>query len=281
MKKNSLLILLLSLLFTSCVIKESLVFNQDNSGKLTHEINLSKMMEFAGDKMGSDSGKKTKKKEKNKENVSKDIDSTFSFKEIYAEKKDSISKLPLEEQTRLKQMERYSGRLIMNEDKKKMEIHFFAEFKNPLELQDLVSPINGLSQMNSSASQMANDAPKNDGITSYSFDGSKFKKMVTLKPSDNLKKEIETIKKAVKGESENEEEDSDDFTNELTGELSDSFKMLYSESSYEMTVSFPKKIKKVSISNSTISPDGKSITIVFPMENYMESKEMNFEIELE
>lgn len=277
MKKNSLLILLLSLMFTSCVIKETLVFNQDNSGKLTHEINLSKMMELAGDKMGSDTGKKEKKKAKKNYNVSKDIDSTFSFKEIYAEKKDSISKLPLEEQARLKQMERYSGRLIMNEDKKMMEIHFFAEFKNPHELQDLVSPINGLSQMNSSASQMANDAPKNDGITSYSFDGNKFKKIVTLKPSDNLKKEIETIKKAAKVESEIEEENSDDFTNEL----SDSFKMIYSESSYEMTVSFPKKIKKVSISNSTISPDGKSVTIVFPMENYMESKEMNFEIELE
>ncbi|MEQ3661535.1 MAG: hypothetical protein ABNG98_04995 [Flavobacterium sp.] len=277
MKKRRLLILLLSLTLTSCVVKESLIFYQDNSGKLTHEINLSKMMEFAGDKMGSDSGKKAKKKD----NVSKDIDSIFSFKEIYAEKKDSISRLPLEEQARLKKMERYSGRLIMNEDQKKMEIQFFAEFKNPRELQDLVSPINGLSQMNPSASQMASEAPKNDGITSYSFDGRKFKKIVTLKPSDNIKEEFETIKKAVNEEAEIEEENSDGFTNELTGELSDSFKMLYSESSYEMTVSFPKKIKKVSISNSTISPDGKSVTIVFPMENYMESKDMNFEIELE
>lgn len=275
--KKRLVLVLCSMTLTSCVIKESLQFNKDNSGKLTHEINLSKMMEFAGDKMGEQKNEKKKKKDK----VSKDIDSTFSFKEIYAEKKDSISKLPLEEQLKLKQMERYSGRLIMNEENKKMVIQFFTEFKNPNELQDLVSPLNSVSQMNASASQMAADAPKNNGRTSYLFDGKKFVKTVSVKPIDKVKEQLEQLKNNDDEEILVEEDNSEDNLNTLKNDLSDSFQMLYNESSYEMTISFPKKIKKVSIENSTISPDGKSVTIVFPMKNYMESENMNFEIELE
>lgn len=267
MRKLSLLIVFTSLLFTSCVVKETLTFNQNNSGKLAYEINMSKMMEMAGDKMGGDSKKKSKKKN----DASKDIDSTFSFKELYADKKDSIAKLPKEEQERLKKMERYSGRIIMNEEKKKMEIHFFTDFNNPSELQELVSPVNALSSMNPSGAQMGDETPKNDGETTYKFDGKKFTKMVKVNAGEELKKGLEAIKESAS------EEEEDDFSNDM----SETFKMMYDQSSYEMTVNFPKKIKKVSIPNAKISADGKSVTILFAMANYMESKDMNFDVELE
>ena len=46
------------------------------------------------------------KKERSKKKE-KDIDSTFTFKEMFADKKDSIAKLSPEEQEKIKKMERF------------------------------------------------------------------------------------------------------------------------------------------------------------------------------
>ena len=276
MKRFSYLILLSVFVFTSCVVQENLNFNEDGSGRLTYKINMSKMMTMAGDKFGEKSSKKKNKKNNKKEANSKDIDSVFSYKDMLVGKQDSIALLPVEEQARLKKMEKYSGRLVMNEAQKKMEFHLFTDFKNPVELQDLVSPVNSLAGMNPSTAQLGNDAPKNEGITSYDYNGKKFVKIVKLAPKTDLQKDLEKLDRDSKKEGEE-----DVNVEKLANELSESFKMMYNESSYEMTVSFPKKIKKVSISNAKISEDGKTIVLVFPMENYMESKDVNFEVELE
>lgn len=276
MKKFSYLILLLVFVLTSCVVHENLNFNEDGSGRLTYKIDMSKMMTMAGDKLGEKSSKKKNKKNNKKEANSKDIDSVFSYKDMLVGKEDSIAKLPIEEQARLKKMEKYSGRLVMNEAQKKMEFHLFTDFKNPAELQDLVSPVNSLAGMNPSTAQLGNDAPKNEGITSYDYNGKKFVKIVTLAPKTDLQKDLEKLDR----DSEKDGEEDVDVE-KLANELSESFKMMYNESSYEMTVSFPKKIKKVSIPNAKISEDGKTVVLVFPMENYMESKDVNFEVELE
>lgn len=276
MKKFSYLILLLVFVLTSCVVQENLNFNEDGSGRLTYKIDMSKMMTMAGDKLGDKSSKKKNKKNNKKEANSKDIDSVFSYKDMLVGKEDSIAKLPIEEQARLKKMEKYSGRLVMNEAQKKMEFHLFTDFKNPAELQDLVSPVNSLAGMNPSTAQLGNDAPKNEGITSYDYNGKKFMKIVKLAPKTDLQKDLEKLDRDSKKEGEE-----DVNVEKLANELSESFKMMYNESSYEMTVSFPKKIKKVSIPNAKISEDGKTVVLVFPMENYMESKDVNFEVELE
>lgn len=276
MKRFSCLLLLSVFVLTSCVVQENLNFNEDGSGRLLYKIDMSKMMTMAGDKFGEKSSKRKSKKNNKKEDNSKDIDSVFSYKDMLAGKEDSIAKLPIEEQARLKKMEKYSGRLVMNEAQKKMEFHLFTDFMNPAELQDLVSPVNSLAGMNSSTAQLGNDAPKNEGVTSYDYNGKKFVKIVTVAPKSDLKKDLEKLDRDSKKEGEE-----DINVEKLASELSESFKMMYNESSYEMTVSFPKKIKKVSIPNAKISDDGKTVVLVFPMENYMESKDVNFEVELE
>ncbi|MCW1147387.1 hypothetical protein [Flavobacterium lacisediminis] len=276
MKRFCCLLLLSVFVLTSCVVQENLNFNEDGSGRLLYKIDMSKMMTMAGDKFGEKSSKRKSKKNNKMEDNSKDIDSVFSYKDMLAGKEDSIAKLPIEEQARLKKMEKYSGRLVMNEAQKKMEFHLFTDFMNPAELQDLVSPVNSLAGMNSSTAQLGNDAPKNEGVTSYDYNGKKFVKIVTVAPKSDLKKDLEKLDRDSKKEGEE-----DINVEKLASELSESFKMMYNESSYEMTVSFPKKIKKVSIPNAKISDDGKTVVLVFPMENYMESKDVNFEVELE
>lgn len=282
---KSIVVLLCLVLFSSCVVQETLTFNENNSGKLMYRIDMSKMMEMAGDKLApsnndSKSSKKKNKKSKQEEKVPQLVDSIFSFKQIYAEKQDSISKLPMEEQLRLKKMERYSGRIIMDEANKKMEFQFFTDFQNPSELLELVSPVNSLSGMNASSAQLGKETPKNNGLTSYIFDGNKFSKKVKVSFTEELNKEITQIKEE-KGKNEGDSEEENIDVEELAAKMSDTFKMLYNESSYEMTVNFHKKIKSVSMPNAKISADRKSVTLVFPMENYMESKDIDFEIELE
>jgi hypothetical protein len=63
--------------------------------------------------------------------------------------------------------------------------------------------------------------------------------------------------------------------------MTQSMEMIYQESNYTMEVAFPKKIKKISAPNAKISEDKKSVTLTYPMKEYMESKNLNFEVELE
>lgn len=264
MRKYTILFLL-ALSVTSCVVKESLVFNADKSGKLKYTFDLNKLAQMGG---GKSKGKKEKEV----------VDSTFTFKDLYKDKQDSIAKLPLEEQHKLRQMEKFNLHLVMNEEKGVFLYEMFTDFQSPSELEELFSPINAATSLNpeGSAAINAKDTPKNDGITQYTFDGKKFTKFVKVQSKDELNQEI---KNRLKSEGASEEEINE--TNELSQQMTETFEKLYQESSYETTITFPKKIKKVNVKNAVISKDGKSVTIPYSMEDYMKSTNLNFEVELE
>ena len=101
------LVLLFNL--TSCSITEKIIINDNGSGKFAYEIDGSQMMSMMGNAfkdLGEDEKDSKKKKKKNKEEevvkASKNIDSTFTFKELFASKQDSIAKLSPEEQAKIK-----------------------------------------------------------------------------------------------------------------------------------------------------------------------------------
>jgi hypothetical protein len=272
--KNILFSLLVAFLMTSCVVTESLTFNQDGSGKLVYKADMGTMMSMLGDKLGNESDKKSKKNKKKSNELEKEIDSTFSFKEILASKQDSIAKLSPEEQARLKKMEKYNVHMVMSESKKIMYYEFLTDFKTPLELQELVSPLNTITDLNKSSNALGeNKTPENNGITSYTFNGKQFKKVVKLKTEAEL---TEEYKKSLENSGISEED-----SGEMSKNINDSMEMIYKESSYIMNVTFPSKIKSISIKNAVISEDGKSATLTFLMENFMKSENLNFEVELE
>ena len=68
MKKYTILFLL-AMSLTSCVVKESLVFNADTSGKLKYTFDLNQLAQMGG---GKSKGKKGKEV----------VDSTFTFKDL-------------------------------------------------------------------------------------------------------------------------------------------------------------------------------------------------------
>ncbi|GGD14513.1 hypothetical protein [Flavobacterium orientale] len=280
MKTNS-LILLIGILFclSSCAITENLIINEDGSGKFAYDIDMSELIALAGEvgqqEESSSKNKKSKKDKKGKEAVNEKImDSTFSFKSLLAEKSDSISKLPLEEQKRLKMLERFSMRMVVNEPEKIMTYSMFTDFSSVNELQEIMSPMNSMKSLggNNKLAGSLSEMKEDDSSTRFYYDGKKFTKTVT---ATNLK---ETLLNELKNE-ENDLEDSEELSEES---LSESFSMIYEQSSFKMVYQFPKPVKRVSIENAQFSADRKTITVEYPMETYMEKPEsMSFEIDFE
>lgn len=266
----SALLVLVSL--TSCSITEKLIMNENGSGKFSYEIDGSKMMSMAG---GAFSGeeKNTKKKKKG-DTKSKDIDSTFTFKEMFASKHDSISKLPLEEQEKIKRMEKFSVRMVMNEEKGIMNYSMFTDFKSVQELQDVMSPVKSMQSLSPGGKQggmaMAPTGIDDDSSTQFFYDGKTFKKIVSKKE----KKKEEAVAEETTDEEVSEEE--------LAESMKKSMEMFYDQSNFKIVYEFPKPVKKVSIENALYSEDRKTITIEYSLKDYMENpNKLNFEVEFQ
>lgn len=232
--------------FSSCNFTEDMYINNDGTGKFSVAMDASSLMAMAG-----------KEVEKNPE-ANKVIDSTFSFKTLLATKKDSISKLPKEEQERLKKLENYTMSMKMNAKEGQMLFTMAADFKNVTEIEDAMSSMsnitstNGIDQSNPLAK--AGGLPNNNSKLKYSYNGRKFSRKAILLP----KKDVE---------------------NDSLGEA---YNMIYESSTYTVKYHFPKKIKKVSAAGAVISDDKKSVTIEFPFMDYMkEPEKLNFEVEFE
>lgn len=267
MKKGTLLLFLVfAFSLTSCVITESVNFNANNSGKINYRFDMSKIMTMVGNDMGGMGSAANGK--------SKDVDSTFSMASIYAAKKDSIAKLSKEQQEKIKKMEKFTCHMVINEKDGVFVFDMYADFKNIAEFQEMISPVSVISDVNPMGkNSVQGAAPKNDGVTYYLFDGEKFSKKVAAISNDGIKSEyVKGLEK--EGVSGAEAED-------MSNQLVQSMEMIYQESDYIMEVSFPKKVKKVSVPNAKISEDNKKVSIRHPMKEYMESKNLNFEVELE
>ena len=273
--------ILLSLLIifnlTSCSITEKIIINENGSGKFSYEIDGSQMMSMMGNAfkdLESDE-KETKKKKKNNDEIvkkSKNIDSTFTFKEIFANKQDSISKLSAEEQAKIKKMERFSVRTVVNEEQGKMNYSIFTDFATVAELQDVMSPLESMKSISPTGQQasgmgMAPTALEENSSTQYQYDGITFKKIVS-----KLAKKKEEPKEVEKESTEESE----------AQRLKESMEMFYGQSSYKVVYQFPKAVKKVSVENTLYSEDRKTITIEYSLKEYMEVPEkLNMEVEFE
>jgi hypothetical protein len=257
---------LVVLSLNSCSITEKMIINENGSGKFAYDIDGSKMMSMMGSafkEMGEDVSKKSKKKKKKgKEEIAeqtndskKVVDSTFTFKELFASKQDSISKLPIEEQEKIKKMERFSVRTVIDEEKGIMNYSMFTDFNTIAELQDVMSPLQSMKSLSPTGQKagglgMAPDALEDKSSTQYFYDGKTFKKTVS-----KLEKKKEEAKEEIS-------EESAALSEEL--KLKESFEMFYDQSNFKIVYQFPKAVKKVSIENALYSEDRKTITIEYP-----------------
>lgn len=266
--------------FQSCKITETLLVNEDGSGKFNYEMDASPLMEMGGGNFGAsdDSKSKRKKRKGNAEaREKKMIDSTFMFKEVFADKQDSIAKLSPEEQERFRKMENFGIRILMNEDAKQMSYSLFSNFKSIEELKDMISPVKTLKESGIAPNKGMTDAAKAEAqessSTTYFYDGKTFRKIVS-------ELDIKETEEQVKGEDTaltTEESESQEMA-----QVTEAMKELLGKSSYKVVYIFAKPVKKVSIPNAILSEDKKTVTIDYLFEDYMKKpKSLDIEIEFE
>lgn len=227
----------------SCTFTEEITINPDGTGKYNLDMDGSSIMAM----MPKDS----LKQEKN-------IDSVFSFKEMFEGKRDSIAKLSKEEQAKIKNLEKFNMRMKMNFDTKQFLFAMNTDFKSVAELQEVMGSMSELQKMNKG--QVKNN-PMGDmgGFGSstakinYEYNGKKFSRKAIV--------DKEALKKL--------ENDS----------AAASYKMIYESSKYIIKYHFPKPVKKVSNTSALFSEDRKTITIEYSFNEYMkEPEKLNFEV---
>ncbi|MCL9807905.1 hypothetical protein [Flavobacterium luminosum] len=243
--KKILFLLVLTLGITSCTFTEEIMINPDGSGKYILQMDGSAFMAM----MPKDSVSGS---------MGKSIDSVFSFKKILEEKKDSITKLSLKEQERLKKLENFKMHLKMKEDSKEFLFSLFSPFSSVAELQEMtnnIKELNALDKKTQSIGPMSDIGIfGNNGATmNYTYNGKKF------------------TRKAVANQSQQKD---------LKNDSLNSYQMIFESSKYIVKYHFPKAVKKVNNPTALFSEDRKTITLEYSFNEYRrEPEKLNLEIE--
>ncbi len=228
----------------SCTVTENIYISDTGSGKFSVEMDGSALMAMIpNDSLG----------------IEKNIDSTFSFKQVFAEKKDSIATLSKKEQERFKKIENFTIHMTMNFVAKQFLFSMNTDFKNVADLQDAMETINTVNAMQHNSKRTANSYiptagfGSNNSALGYFYNGKKFIRKATLAKVEKRKIEKDSLV---------------------------DYKMIFESSQYVLKYHFPKPVKKVSNSTALFSKDRKTITIEYSFNEYMENPDkLNIEVE--
>lgn len=242
MFKILLFILTLLLVLTSCAYTEEVYVNNDGSGSYNFIIDMGPMMQEMKSMGTKDSLKEPQR-----------IDTTFIFKDVLEEKKDSIAQLSAKDQASLRAIEDMSLSLQVDEEKGKALMAFGLDFKNISEVKNMEEKLFKAMAVN----KKQPDSPSlNKSNVSFSFDGKNFTRKTILK---NLsEEEVVEVDKSI--------EQSSPF---LEGSV------------YKLIYHFEKKIKDVSYKDAVISNNGKTLTIEVAMDSLIKyPKMLDFDLKL-
>lgn len=255
---------LLSLLFvlTSCNFTEEITFNEDGSGEFVMTYDMAEVMNKMKE-MGMD-GSSDSEKEPEK------MDSTIYFKDIIAERADSIAKLSKEEQERLMALEDFVMKMRMDEAEGIFDIGIGTSFDDFNDLPELIKKLDEAKKMNSSnsgqMSQLENTAVAKSAENSlenvdFKYDGKRFSR--TFKTDiEQSEEELNALKQEM----------------EQMGEVKDVFESM----TYTLVYKFPKKIKTVSNAKAVVDKDEKTVRLKMNFMEMIKSPElMNLDVILE
>ncbi|WP_432222194.1 hypothetical protein ACRASX_01595 [Flavobacterium sp. TMP13] len=250
MKIHYLLLALLSAVLTSCTFTETITIDENGTGQYAVNMDGSALMAMSGEQMAAGLS----------EEQSKNIDTTFAFKQVFAKKKDSIVKLPLKTQQELKKLEDVVVEMKMNAEQKQFLVALKSNFTNVNELQDMLKAMQTLQKLDKKSNSenplgMGSDFANNNSNVTYSYTAKKFNRVVTVAPKDS---------------------------NTVSEDSLGMYKMIFASSNYVLKYNFPKRIKKVSNPDALFSADRKSITVQYPFTDYMENpKKLDLIVEFE
>lgn len=241
---KGLFLFLLTISLISCQFTETIVFNEDGSGKMSIEMDMGEMMAFGGEVTDSIAMKK---------------DTLIYLKDILDEKKDSISKLSKEEQQKLRRLENYEMRMKIDSDTNEMLFNLAVNFKSIEKANGLLEGFgDSMSLMPNTGEDLNFDADQgnSDAIgVEYSFKKNKFKRDAYIKDEQKHKMQVDSLK------------GSESWLKNMK---------------YTLKYTFPKKIVKSSIDDATYSLDAKTIEVTRSFVAYVKDPNvLDLEIELE
>ncbi|WP_127137536.1 hypothetical protein [Flagellimonas oceanensis] len=230
-------------LAASCNFTEEIHLEGDGSGKLSINFDGSEMMDMAGDELA-----KTNEKP---------IDSIISFKDFLEEKKDSIAQLPKEEQEKLKKLEPFNMRMVMDPEQKVMKFDLFSEFKNVSEVNDAFGAFQDASSIGNNSNPQQGQMKPAEQPTEviYSFNKNKFTRTAKIVDQELFEQQLDSLQGA---------------------------EMFLSGSTYTLKYHFPKKIKSTTAEEATFSQDGKTLIYEVNFLDLMKDPSvLDLEVELE
>jgi hypothetical protein len=241
---KGLFLFLLTISLISCQFTETIVFNEDGSGKMSIEMDMGEMMAFGGESTDSIATKK---------------DTLIFIKDILEEKKDSISKLPKAEQQKLRKMENYEMRIKIDSENNELLFNLAVDFKSIEKANGLLEGFgDSMSLMPSTDDDLKFDTDQgsSDAIAvDYSFKRGKFKRNAYIKDEQKYKMQIDSLK------------GSESWLQNMK---------------YTLRYTFPRKIVKSSIDDATYSLDAKTIEVTRSFVAYMKDPNvLDLEVELE
>lgn len=244
---NILASLILLVLMSSCHFSENIYFKEDGSGRVEFKLDASQFLKMTGKAVDS---------------TEERVDSLLVFKTLFDEKRDSISKLPKEEQEKLKRLEGFSLRTLVDPTTKEMSFNLMTDFKSVNELSDMFGALNSASTLKGKANQ---GVDKTNPLSAFGENG-------TSKVEYTFKKNrFKRIGKIINEKAHKQMVDS-------LGEAA----MMFSSSKYKINYHFPKKIKSVSLKNAMFSEDKKTVTVEYDLMSYIKNPELlNLEVVLE
>lgn len=248
MIKKVLFLVCFAFSLTSCQFTETMVLYEDGSGTIAVEVNMSEMMAFGDEALQDSSAVK--------------MDTIINVKQFLEEKKDSIALLSKEKQMKLKKMERFNIRVIIDSETSEMKYSTLTSFKDVSEANDIA---NGLSEatdfipdMNSDPdleqSEKEEDSPEIIGVN-YSFEKGIFKRDAYIKDVVLHQREVDSLQEA---------------------------EAYLGSAKYTLKYTFPRPIKKASDPEATLSNDKKSLTLKKGFIEYYKNPDLlDLEVELE
>ena len=238
-------ILVFSTLLPSCNFTEEIYFNEDGSGKLNIHFDGNEMMTMLA---SMDSTLSTEKA----------IDSTLVFRDLLEEKKDSIAQLSPEEQAKLKKLEPFSIRMVVDHGKGTMNFDMYSEFKKVSEVNDAFNAFQEAGSLGPSLGPDSTSPIKSKRPTTkvnYALRGNTFTRKTAIVDQTMFEQELDSLQGA---------------------------EMFLSGSTYTFKYHFPKRVKRVNVEGATFSMDGKTMVYEVNFLDMMKNpKSMDLKVELE
>lgn len=207
-------------LFVSCNFTEEIHVGEDGSGKISIHFDGSQMMDLAGEELGRA--------------TEKAVDSTIAFKDFLRENQDSIGRLPGEQRERLKRLEPFSMRMVMQPEEKRMFFDLFRDFDRVSAVNDTFNVFQDATTFGPSASPQGTAlSPDQATEVRYSFVGNRFRRSVRVVDSLLFQKALDSLQGA---------------------------EMYLSGSTYTLRYHFPRPVKSTSLEGATFSGDGRTLT---------------------